>query len=273
VLTEAATDLRARYERDGYCVARNVIPAEVVERGLAGMDAIRRGEYDTGTPPIDSPWKPGDPREKFCKIEMPHIGSAAVRALLTHPALGAAAAAVTGAKRVQIWWVQMLEKPPGAATAGVNVGWHQDAQYWKCWEPGSELFTAWVAMSDVTEDSGPVRFVPGSHRWGFLDQGDFYGQDPEALRSGIGVPEGQTWREEAAILSPGDVSFHHCWTYHGSGPNLSGRFRRSFAVHMRTEKSRPIPDVSVLGPDDGGGLIQFLGNAEYNPIIYDARDG
>ena len=76
---------------------------------------------------------------------------------------------------VQVWWVQLLYKPVSRpeATVQTNVGWHQDRQLWSTWEEGSELFTAWVAVSDVTEDACPMRFVRGFHNWGLLNQGDF----------------------------------------------------------------------------------------------------
>ena len=84
---------------------------------------------------------------------------------------------------VQVWWTQLLYKPPqAAAPTNTTIGWHQDRSYWGAWEEGSELFTAWVALSDVTAESGPMKFVRGSHRWGFLEGSDFYGQDNEALR-------------------------------------------------------------------------------------------
>ena len=40
------------------------------------------------------------------------------------------------------------------------------------------------------------------------------------------------------MLAPGSVSFHDRLTVHGSGPNLSARPRVSFAVHLRTDRSR-----------------------------------
>ena len=84
---------------------------------------------------------------------------------------GALAAALTGAAMVQVWWVQLLYKPavPRNREATLKIGWHQDRHYWTTWEEGSELFTAWVALSPVAADCGPMKFVRGSHRWGLLD--------------------------------------------------------------------------------------------------------
>jgi ectoine hydroxylase-related dioxygenase (phytanoyl-CoA dioxygenase family) len=269
--TSVSSDLRQRYLDDGFVVAERVIPQDVVQRALDGMDAVRRGEYDTGKPPIDSPWKPGDDPNKLCKIEMPHLASKGIREILTHPALGEVAAAVTGAKMVQIWWVQLLYKPPVGPNSGTNVGWHQDKQYWKAWTPDSELFTAWLSLSDVTADSGPVKFLRGSHKWGLIGTGDFFGQSLEELKESIKMPKDATWDEVAAIMPPGSVSFHHNLTYHGSGPNTSSGPRRSFAIHMRTEKSTVVDDPSKVSEEEGRNLVQFIDNPEYSPIIYDKR--
>jgi hypothetical protein len=78
---------------------------------------------------------------------MPQVANRAIRELISHPALGALAAEVTGARRVQVWWVQLLYKPPTTGgQGGTSIGWHQDRHYWQVWEEGSELFTAWVAL-------------------------------------------------------------------------------------------------------------------------------
>ena len=187
------------------------------------MDAIRRGEYDTGGPPQPSHWNPGDGPNELCKIEMPQFASRALMDLVSHRDLGAWAAGVAGARTVQVWWVQLLYKPVGepGERQNVNIGWHQDRHYWRAWEEGSELFTAWVALSDVTRDAGPMRFVRGSHRWGLVDKGGFYEQDLEAQRQDIQPPTGERWEEVAAILPPGGASFHHNLTLHGSNSNSS----------------------------------------------------
>src|SRR5437870_7169444 len=127
--TEPLDTPHVRFEADGFYLRPDpVIPEGLVRRAVAGMDALRRGEYDTGIPPQPSFWNPGDDPGKLCKIEMPQVANRAIMALVSHPALGALAAEVTGARMVQVWWVQLLVKPPAGPEcgSGTNIGWHQD---------------------------------------------------------------------------------------------------------------------------------------------------
>ena len=256
-----------QYDADGfYIYPKQVIPDELVQRAITGMDDLRAGEYETGIPPRSSYWNPGDSPHKLCKIEMPQIANRAIMELVSHPSIGKIAHEITGAEMVQVWWVQLLGKPPTPPNEVIqtNIGWHQDRQYWKIWEKGSELLTAWVALTDVTVKSGAMRFVRGSRKWGLLDKGDFYGQDHEAQRAGITettANAGETGEEVDAILAPGSVSFHHNLTFHASGPNRSSEMRRSFAIHMRTERSRSVNE-------ERKGLSAFIDDSTYCPVIY-----
>jgi len=257
---------RAQYERDGvYLHREQVIPTDLIGRAALGMEALKRGEYETGVRPQPSYWNPGDSPQKLVKIEMPQVANRAIMEVVSHPLLGRLAAAVTGASMVQVWWVQLLIKPPSApdGAESPHVGWHQDRQYWKVWEDGSELFTAWVALSDVTTLAGPVMHVRGSHRWGLLGQGDFYAQDYRAQGRQIALPAGETWEEIEATLPPGGVSIHHQLTLHGSGSNRTDAPRRSLAIHMRSERSRPVEDRRQ-------GLAAFIDDRAYCPVIYGA---
>jgi ectoine hydroxylase-related dioxygenase (phytanoyl-CoA dioxygenase family) len=63
------------------------------------------------------------------------------------------------------------------------------------------------------------------------------------------------------LLNAGQFAFHHKLTFHGSHPNTSGRPRRSFAIHMRTEKSWPKKgEESVYTAD--------LTDQDMNSVIY-----
>lgn len=228
---------RRQYDRDGfYLASQPIIPHDVLASAVAGMEAVKNGDFDTGVPPSNEALY--DP-SRLCKINDAHLASTGIYRLVTSDALGKWAAAVSGAGRVQVWASQLLIKPPGSEVAG-HVGWHQDRQYWKFWRESAGLFTAWIALSDVGATSGPMRFVRRSHRWGFLDQGDFFGSDQEALKADIRMPEGESWEEADALLPPGGVSFHHCLTYHASNANTSDLPRCSVAVHMRTQEAEPV---------------------------------
>ena len=254
----------AAYGRDGFYIHDAVLwPLDTVEHAVEGMDAVRQGEYDTGVPPRPSAWSPGDDPQRLCKIEKPQIANRAIMDLIKHPALGALAAEVCGAEWVQVWWVQLLYKPPvaGAETSGTHVGWHQDRNYWGAWEEGSELFTAWIALSEVGSADGPMRFVRGSHQWGLLPGSDFFGQDLAEQKRELAALASDEWVEVAATLSQGGVSFHHCLTLHGSGPNYSAGPRRSLAVHMRTERSRPVDDKRE-------GLTAFIDDPTHCPVVF-----
>ncbi|NKB71931.1 MAG: hypothetical protein GKR89_33055 [Candidatus Latescibacteria bacterium] len=256
--------IQQQYQTDGFYIPDGpILPDDIVAAATTGMDAVREGRYDTGQPPQTSRWNPGDDPDELCKIELPQQADLGIRALVSHPDLGRWAARVTGAKMVQVWWTQLLYKPPQrpGVEAELNIGWHQDRHYWQAWAEGCELFTAWVALSDVAADTGPMRFVRGSNQWGLLDDGGFFRQDLDDQRADIPVPDGQNWEEQPALLPPGGASFHHCLTFHGSSANTSAGPRRSLAIHMRTEKSAPVDDARA-------GLTAFIDDPERNPVIY-----
>lgn len=251
------------YERDGFYIhAESVLAQEGLEDAAGGLGQVRDDVYDTGEQPDGRAWSPGDDPHKLCKIEQPQLANYALRAALRSPLLGQLAGAVTGARRVQVWWVQGLYKPGiSDATFGGNVGWHQDLSYWNDWEDGSDVFTAWLALSNVSRDAGPMIFVPGSHRWGLLEGGDFFAQDQEDVRSAIKVPEEETWHEVADVLPPGGVSFHHRMLFHGSHQNTSTMPRLSLAIHMRTENSNLRPD---------SWFARYLNRPEICPVVFES---
>ena len=219
------------------------------------MDRLLAGRYATGVAPfqVDT--------GALVRMDQPQMADHAITDMLRRSNLGEVAAAVTGASMIQVWAMQLIHKP-SSATDVANVGWHQDEDYWQGWWEG-EVFTCWLALSDVAEDCGPVRFVRGSHQWGFLNSGNFFVPDLESSAERDRVPEGEVWEEAAAVLPAGGASFHHRLTIHGSGANTSGRPRRSYAVHLRTEKSTMLPGLRDV-------YQEHLTDPALSPILYEA---
>lgn len=262
-------DLAAAYAADGFVVAPPVIPDSLIARTTDAMDEVMSGRYETGVEPFDKWWQAGDdPNTKLRKIDQPHLANNTIYELITCPALGEAIAGITGARWLQAWTVQLLFKPP-TGEGGGSVGWHQDFQYWaRLWTLDSELFTAWVAISDVPADRGPVCFVPTSHRWGFLRAGDFFDGNSKPQEV---TPPGARWEERPALLSAGGFSLHDKLTYHGSYPNCSDRPRRGFAIHLRTDRSKPLEGSERWVPEPGDySYLDHLDDPRRCPIIFGA---
>src|SRR5579862_5536394 len=247
---------RQQFEGAGFFVSESaVLPLEIATTGAEGMADVRAGRYDTGSPPCPSPWNPGDSDDVLCKIENPQMASRKVLECISHPSIGKFVQMVTGAEWVQVWCVQLLQKPSGGG-ATTHVGWHQDFFYWKDnWESPDGLLTAWVAVSDVTREAGPMSFVPGSNQWGFTGKGDFFSGELDAQKAELEAL-GHKWEEATQPVPLGGVSLHHSLTFHASGSNRSGSPRKSFAVHLRTEKARPKGEF---------GLTEFLSNPDICP--------
>ncbi len=225
-------------QRDGFPVTRQVLPDEVLDAADLGMARFYAGDHDApfpGTTPYDSyDWLPehGDVIRKndYTSVQVREIAT-----LTRHPVIGAIAARLSGATEVRLWHDQLLYKPAGLDSAAGNVGWHTDRQYWQTCS-SDRMLTGWVPFHDCDARTGGVTFVRGSHRWA---QGrlDFWNTDLDALEAQF-ASEGRPVEKVTPVLPRGSLTFHHCRTIHGSGPNLSDAPRRSVAIHLQPGDNR-----------------------------------
>ena len=107
------------------------------------------------------------------------------------------------------------------------ISWHQDARYIGL-EPHNWV-TAWLAISDVNEENGCMRMLPGTHKAPLVEHVDTFGEN-NMLTRGQTVPNVDEAASVPVILKAGQLSLHHPRIVHGSGPNLSDRRRIGFAI-------------------------------------------
>lgn len=226
-LLPAQDDVRF-YREHGFWISPVIIPDEVLDAAERGMSRYYAGDLDsTGihpagwTPPVEDGLRKGD-YASFCVRELAD--------LITYPMIGASAAALSGADGIRLWHDQLLYKPVDQSDLQANVGWHTDRQYWLCCT-STEMLTAWVAFHDVTPESGSVGFFDGSHQWDITGL-DFFSQDLAGLEHSV-RDQGFPVTIRPTTIRRGQVSFHHCRTIHGSGPNRGTEPRRSLAIHLQ----------------------------------------
>jgi ectoine hydroxylase-related dioxygenase (phytanoyl-CoA dioxygenase family) len=262
------SELHADFAQKGFSLHSPIMSRDLVSSAIPHIEKVMMGIYETGIAPIQRNWNPGDDPHKLRKIDQAHRSDEVIRKVVMNPAIGRLAAQVMNAQWIQLWATQLLYKPAGGQKAA-SVGWHQDIQYWKdCWE--GEVFTAWLAITDVPLSRGPVIFVPGSHRWGQLENTSFWETDLSSQHARIHIPPGEQWKEEPGILEAGGISFHHSVTLHGSGPNVSGEPRIGLALHLRTERSTPKLDSKAY-PVYTASYMPHLDDPAVCPVLWDAQ--
>lgn len=120
--------------------------------------------------------------------------------------------------------VEWFNKPPGTNHPTPP---HQDNFYF-CFTPPLVL-TMWLALDDVNDENGCLRYIPGSHVRGIR---------PHRRTQTLGFSQGiadygaEDYAAEIPIhCQPGDVLIHHGNTIHRAEANRSTtRHRRSFAL-------------------------------------------
>jgi hypothetical protein len=236
-----------------------LFPPKIVAAAVVAAEAVAGGEADTGLMPRLRERETGDEPQKRVKIAEPHNASRTLRSLITSPEPWQVIAAVTGARMLQVWAVDLFIKRP-EPTARANIGWHQDgpfAPYWK-----GDIFTVWIALSAVSPDTSPLRYVRCSHRLGPVGKGDLFRTDLDLASAGLALPEGFAWTEVAVEVPAGGIAMHHRDTLHASGPNLSSRSRHSLAIRVRTDRCELVGNAAQ---------VAHLDDRQLAPVVYDDR--
>lgn len=135
------------------------------------------------------------------------------------------------------------------------AAWHQDSTYFGL-RPFDHV-TAWVALSNVTADAGPVEFAAGSHIRGQLQQKSGLIKNSVNTAGQIIVEWFDQSHIERAVLAPGQFSLHHTCTVHQSQPNRSPERRIGIALSYIPTRTRYIgkrrmPASLVRGRDEYG---------------------
>ena len=128
--------------------------------------------------------------------------------------------------------LQYFNKPPGL---GKTTPPHQDSYYFMI-EPCRAL-TMWLALDEVDEGNGCVRYVRGSH---------IQGLRPHARTETLGFSQGisnygdeDLKNERPCIASPGDLLAHHALTIHRADRNQSdSRSRRALGFVFYGESAK-----------------------------------
>ncbi len=219
---------------DGFLLLDRLIQPEQIPVLHRAFTDLFSGQFETGVQPDEVNWQQasGDPSltRQICNGWKANKEIARV---VFNETIARAIAELSGWSGIRLMHDNVIWKPVGAR----SLGYHQDSSYLSWFKP-SDLLTCWIALDDTSAEGGSLELIRGSHRWS-LDRpaGEFHA--PENYR----LTMEQAAEREGVIpeicyveVKAGGGSFHHGWTWHGSGVNSGNLPRRSLIIHaMRSE--------------------------------------
>ena len=237
------------YEDHGWWISPPIFSDGEIDAALEGAERHHAGHRDWELPaPIKRylDWDPADAGRRLAKNDYVVQQNAGLRAVGTAPSLGAIAARLARTDEVRLFASSLIHKPPHADGDAVKVGWHVDRAYWQT-TTSERMLTAWIPLHDCDEEMGTITMIDGSHRWPSGAEVDavraattFISDDVAAVEQrldALGLPI----EKVPMTLRKGQVSFHNCLTFHGSGVNRSPRPRISLTVHLQDGANRYRP--------------------------------
>lgn len=157
---------------------------------------------------------------------------------------------------VRLWHDQALYKEPG----GRITDCHQDESYWPI--NSKNTITMWMALVDVPEKKGCMRFLPKTHKAGVKEYVDIF-EKPH-------MPKTMEYQSRTIIpLRAGDVTFHSGLTFHEACPNNTNEMREAMTIiyfedgaEYTDEDSRSKDHKSCRGLKSGEKI-----NTKYTPKL------
>jgi Phytanoyl-CoA dioxygenase (PhyH) len=244
------------YAEHGWYLSRKLFTEEEVDELVAASERYYAGERDRilpVRPPGLAYWDPskGGVQRHNDYVHHEHDGMAR---LLRKPLIGAVAAALARADEIRVFQSTLIFKPPIATEPTNVVPWHFDKHYWST-STSDKMLTAFIPFHDCDEEMGTIMMIDGSHRWREIGREDSMtrhfaerkASDLERLLAGNASYNNAEVVKVPMIIPKGHMSFHHCRTYHGSGPNRSPRPRRAISLHLQDGENAYRPFVLSNG--------------------------
>jgi ectoine hydroxylase-related dioxygenase (phytanoyl-CoA dioxygenase family) len=243
-------DIEAVIERDGACIVRDVLSAEM----LAQLDQDVLPLIDR-TEPSGDEWAGHKTKRSGGLVAL----CPAVRPVVMHPLVLGAANAVLGpfCERIQLNVTQLITILPGQGAQPL----HRDRFVWGGKGSGfvgaggvprsiEPQFNSIWALTDFTAENGATAVVPGSHRW------DFDGWEADRAAEAHECTQAEMTRG-SVILYTGSV-IHGGGENRSSGPRIGMNITYSLAW-LRQEENQYLSCPPEVAKDLDPELADLLG--------------
>ena len=239
-----ATETHLRqYREEGYCLVKELIPADLIEAArqrtmeIAGalpdwpsrhFQVLDPSRYKSagGSPLPGGIQQPASQEDVFARVA-------------DHPRLAAVMAGLLGGPVKRFTDQIGVKHAAVVEEQGGRSYFHQDSFYWKI---APELgCNCWIPLTEVGIEASALAVMPASHQgWRLIEHESYYDDPPMGHVADDGfklfkrhrVPLAQVdfAQEKLIATRPGDGLFFSNYTWHRSEPNRSGRTQAFYAI-------------------------------------------
>jgi ectoine hydroxylase-related dioxygenase (phytanoyl-CoA dioxygenase family) len=270
-LTPKGAKLCRRFAEDGYVVIEGAISERDCDVAWQAFDSWSRAHPDLIGGPVPSQVVPAYGRLLNIHKHVPEMHS-----LLHHPVITDAIDMLLGFKCIPF---QTIPSYFGSEQLA-----HSDAIHMATFPLGF-LAAAWIALEDITPDSGPLLYYPGSHKLPYMLSREV-GIDVREARIGTGVYHERYEPAIAALVrdrgltakyftaKKGDALIWHHNLVHGGSPvsNVNST-RKSLVCHYFTDSALcyhdltgSIADVDIDQPPSAEIIEALRTNSHSAPL-------
>ena len=247
-MIELSDRARQGFSDDGFIVVDKLIEHGQIATLHRAFTDLFTGKFETGVRPDEVNWQQadGDPTltRQICNGWKANRDIAAV---VLDESIARAIASLAGWPGVRIMIDNVIWKPPATR----SLGFHQDSAYLSWFTP-SDLLTCWIALDETSAEGGTIEFARGSQHWRLAEpEGEFHAPlDYRKPVHNAARREGVEANIAYVEVPAGGGSFHHGWTWHGSGANHSSNPRRSLVLHAMRSDVEYVPEnfTEGIGP-------------------------
>jgi len=241
------------YTHDGFVKLAGVLSPGVVRRLAERLQELLIAQHGNDT------------AGRFLALEQLWLHDDLMRLVALSPRLGAIAATLLGEPGVRIYHDNALSKEPGCG----RTPWHHDDEHFPL--DSAQVVTAWMPVSAIPAEMGPLSFARGTGLRALLAGVDF-----DKVGTSYDVAVSRTFGSAGVqvVDSPyavGDVSFHSALCFHTAGPNRTTQPRRALATTYFADGVRVVPRPTMVSgtwreflPDTAPGAVA---DGRLNPVV------
>jgi phytanoyl-CoA hydroxylase len=283
-------DLRAallRWRDEGVVLFENAVDPLLIDALTADIDYLRSHfrDFDLGVEVLGV-------QKHIRELTQSELESSGLKFNSIH-SISYAAARLSLTRKVAVFLRHVFDGPPCALQSltfykGSQQPVHIDYPYVRCQSPLAHLAASWIPLEDISPDSGPLAYFPGSHKIdvsGFFDWGG--GSillDPESAREPQELSDYLTQRLREHNIEPrvycprkGDaLVWHGNLSHEGSRIANDALTRKSYVTHFSSYAAYPrahlkpgTPGTGYICNDNGGYVFEYswLNNVKQLPSI------